>query len=94
MCIVPRFFTVKNYSVLPFTENCTVYRPKVMIAGVFLDWVRFFKNDQTNINDEERSDRLSVITVELIEKIDRRVCENYQSLFVILIHYFQYFRLR
>ncbi|GFY00653.1 HTH_48 domain-containing protein [Trichonephila clavipes] len=39
-------------------------------------WVRAFKDGGSNIHDEERSGRPSVITDELIQKVDCKVKEN------------------
>lgn len=74
---VIRFFTAKQYSAAAiYRELCTVYGPKVMSEGVVREWVRFFKNGRTNIHDEERSGRPSVVTDELAEQINGRICDN------------------
>jgi len=39
-------------------------------------WVRAFKNGRKNIYDEERSGRHSVISDDLIQKMDSKVEEN------------------
>ncbi|GFT18054.1 HTH_48 domain-containing protein [Trichonephila clavipes] len=47
-----------------------------MSDGMVRKWVRVFKDGRTNIHDEERSGRPSVITDELIQKVDCKVKEN------------------
>ncbi len=39
-------------------------------------WVRFFKNEKTNIHDEERSSRPSPVNVDLVNKVNEKVHEN------------------
>ncbi|KAG8247473.1 hypothetical protein J6590_060629 [Homalodisca vitripennis] len=39
-------------------------------------WVRAFKDGRTNVHDEEQSGRPSVITDDLIQKVDNKVKEN------------------
>lgn len=68
VCDVISFFTAKNYAFVVFTEKfCTVYRPKVMNKRVVRESVIFFKNGQSNVHDEDRSGRLSVVIVEQVE---------------------------
>lgn len=54
-----------------------------MCEGIVQEGLDFFKNGQTNIQDEERSVRLSVVTNDIVEKIDGRYCP------VDFTHYFQ-----
>lgn len=69
----------KNYSLAAiFRELCTLYGRKV-ISG--LGMAQVFKNGQTNVHDEERSGRLSVITEELIKKIYGSIRES-----LIIVH--------
>lgn len=48
-----------------------------MSEGVVHQWVRFFKSGGTNIHDWGSNDRASIVSGELIQKIDIRVCENH-----------------
>ncbi|KAG8226287.1 hypothetical protein J437_LFUL002726 [Ladona fulva] len=47
-----------------------------MSEGVVREWVRLFKSGRENIHDEERSGRPSLVTDELVQKIDGKVREN------------------
>ena len=39
-------------------------------------WLHLFKSGRPNIHDEDRSGWPSVVSDELIQKIDEKVCEN------------------
>jgi [histone H3]-lysine36 N-dimethyltransferase SETMAR len=74
---VIRFFVAKQYSAAEIhRELCTVYGPNVMSAGVVREWVRAFKSGRTNVHDEERSGRPSVVTDDLVGKIDEKIRDN------------------
>ncbi|GFY26728.1 HTH_48 domain-containing protein [Trichonephila clavipes] len=53
-----------------------VYCEIIMSDGMVRKWVRAFKDGHTNIHDEEQSRRSSVITDELIQKVDCKVKES------------------
>ncbi|GBM57206.1 Histone-lysine N-methyltransferase SETMAR [Araneus ventricosus] len=44
-----------------------------MSEGVVRQWVRFFKDGRTNIHDESRSGRPSVVSADLIKEIDEKI---------------------
>ncbi|GBL94849.1 Histone-lysine N-methyltransferase SETMAR [Araneus ventricosus] len=54
-------------------ELCAVYGPNIMSEGVVRQWVRFFKDRRTNIHDESRSGRPSVVSADLMKKIDEKI---------------------
>lgn len=56
-------------------ELCAVYG-QIMSEGVVRRWVRVFKSGRTNIHDEGRSGRPSVVTDELVQRIDEKIREN------------------
>jgi len=61
------FFTAKQYLVAAIhRELCDKYGPSMMSEGVVYEWVYLFKSGQTNIHDEERSDRPLMVTDELV----------------------------
>jgi len=77
MRVVKRFFTAKQYSATAIhREICAVYRPSVMSEEVVHEEVCLFKSGQTNIHDEERSSRPSLVTNELVRKVDEKVRKN------------------
>ena len=41
-----------------------------------IKWVRAFKDGRTNVHDEERSGRPSVVNEDLVQKVDEKVREN------------------
>ncbi|GFX10617.1 HTH_48 domain-containing protein [Trichonephila clavipes] len=53
-----------------------VYGENIMSDGMVRKWFSAFKDGRTHIHDEERSGRPSVITDELIQKVDCKVKEN------------------
>ncbi|GBL96704.1 hypothetical protein AVEN_111844-1 [Araneus ventricosus] len=53
-----------------------VYGENIMSEGMVRKWVRAFKNGHTNVYDEERNGRPSVITEDLVKKVDGKVREN------------------
>ncbi|GBM54313.1 hypothetical protein AVEN_211301-1 [Araneus ventricosus] len=44
-----------------------------MSEGVVRQWVRFFRDGRTNIHDESRSGRPSVVSADLIKEIDKKI---------------------
>ncbi|GBM89515.1 hypothetical protein AVEN_15320-1 [Araneus ventricosus] len=53
-----------------------VYGENIMSEGMVRKWVRASKNGRTNVHDEERSGRPSVITEDLAHKADGKLREN------------------
>ncbi|GBN19062.1 hypothetical protein AVEN_73128-1 [Araneus ventricosus] len=71
---VIRFLWAKRLSAADIhRELCAAYGPNIMSEGVMRRWVRFFKDGRTNIHDESRSGRLSVVSADLIKKIDEKI---------------------
>ncbi|XP_023215930.1 histone-lysine N-methyltransferase SETMAR-like [Centruroides sculpturatus] len=74
---VIRFLSAKGSKAAEIHRQISeVYGESVMSEGMVRKWVRAFSNGRTNIHDEERSGRPSVIIDDLIEKVDCRVKEN------------------
>ncbi|GBO05005.1 hypothetical protein AVEN_23281-1 [Araneus ventricosus] len=71
---VIRFLWAKKLSAADIhRELCAVYGTNIMSEGVVRQWVRFFKDGRTNIHDESRSGRPSVVSPDLIKKIDEKI---------------------
>ncbi|GBM27855.1 hypothetical protein AVEN_66406-1 [Araneus ventricosus] len=71
---VIRFLWAKKLSAADIhRELCAVHLPNIMSEGVVRQWVRFFKDERTNIHDESRSGRLSVVSADLIKEIDEKI---------------------
>ncbi|GBM43605.1 hypothetical protein AVEN_210547-1 [Araneus ventricosus] len=53
-----------------------VYEENTMSEGMVRKWVRAFKDGRTNVHDEERRGRSSVITEDLVPKVDGNARKN------------------
>ncbi|GFX69177.1 HTH_48 domain-containing protein [Trichonephila clavipes] len=74
---VIRFLCAQGFkSVDIHPQISAVYGENIMRDGMVRKWVRAFKDGRTNIHDEERSGRPSVIPDELINIVDCKVKEN------------------
>ncbi|CAL1291258.1 unnamed protein product [Larinioides sclopetarius] len=74
---VIRFLNTKGFKAADIHRRINdVYGENIMSAGMVQKWVRVFKDSRTNIHDEERRWRSSVITDDLIQKVDSKVKEN------------------
>ncbi|GBM04537.1 hypothetical protein AVEN_197934-1 [Araneus ventricosus] len=73
---VIRFLWVKKLSAADIhRELCAVYGLNIMSEGVVrqCQWVRFFKDGRTNIHDESRSGRPSVVNADLMKEINEKI---------------------
>ena len=71
---VIRFLVAKNCKASEIHRQlCEVYGPDVMSEGGVRQWCRMFKNGRTNVHDEERSGRPSIVNADLIRLVDGRV---------------------
>jgi len=57
-------------------QLCKVYGNKVMSEGGVRQWCIMFKNGRTNVHDEERSGRTTIVTDEVVAKINEKIHEN------------------
>lgn len=74
---VIRFLTAKNCKPIEiYRQLCEVYGDNIIMEGGVRQWVIRFKNGRTNVHDEHRSGRPSIVTAELVEKVDAEVREN------------------
>ncbi|GFX77961.1 HTH_48 domain-containing protein [Trichonephila clavipes] len=74
---VIRFLCAQGFKSVDIHHQISeVYGENIMSNGMERKWARAFKDGRTNIHDEERSGRPSVITDELIQKVDCEVKEN------------------
>ncbi|GFU26737.1 HTH_48 domain-containing protein [Trichonephila clavipes] len=55
-----------------------MYGNSVMNESSLRKWCIQFKNGRTNIHDEEKSERPSIVTDELVAKIDEKILENHR----------------
>jgi hypothetical protein len=70
------FLRAKNMSDAEIhCELCaTVYERNVMSGGTLRQWSRMFKDGRTNVHDEERSGRLSVVSDDFVRSVDQKIC--------------------
>jgi transposase len=58
-------------------ELCTaIYCRSVMSEGTVRQCCRMFQDGRTNIHDEERSDRPSVVSDDLVQSVVQKICER------------------
>jgi hypothetical protein len=50
-----------------------------MSKGTVRQWCRMFKDGRTNVHDEERSVLPSVVSDDLVQNVDRNMCERRRS---------------
>ncbi|GFY19114.1 HTH_48 domain-containing protein [Trichonephila clavipes] len=61
-----------------YRQVCEVYRNNVMNESSIKKWCIQFKNGRTNVRDEEKSGRCSIVTDELVAKVDEEIHENHR----------------
>lgn len=52
------------------------------------DWCRKFRDGRTNVHEEGEQGRHSIVTDELVQKVDQGVRENIVQGFLIFLTYF------
>jgi hypothetical protein len=57
-------------------ELCTVCGQNIMSEGTVRQWCRIFKDGRTDVHDEERNDRSSVVGDDLVQSVDQKICER------------------
>jgi hypothetical protein len=58
-------------------ELCAaVYGQNVMSEGTVRQWCRLFKAGRTNVHDEELSGLPSVVSDDLVQSVDQKICER------------------
>jgi len=74
---VIRFLLARNNNAAEIHRQlCEVYGPNVMSGSKVRQWCRLVKEGRRNIHDEEHSGRPSVITDDLMEKVNTTICGN------------------
>jgi transposase len=58
-------------------ELCTVYGQNVMSEGTVRQWCEMFKDGQTNVHEEERSGRPTVVSDDLVRSVDQKICKRW-----------------
>lgn len=74
---VIRFLLAKNHKPIEiYRQLCKVYGNNVITEGGVRQWCIRFKSGRTNVHDEERSGRPSIVTDELVAKVDEKIQES------------------
>jgi hypothetical protein len=56
-------------------QAAAVYGQNAMSEG---QWCRMFRDGHTNVQDEERSGRPSVVSDDLVQSVDKKICERWR----------------
>jgi transposase len=68
-----RFLHAENMSAAEIhRELCAVYGQNLMSEGTVRKWCGMFKAGQINFHNEERCDRPSVLSDELVQNVDQK----------------------
>jgi hypothetical protein len=67
-----------------------VYGQNVMSEGTVRQWRRMFKDGWTNVHDEERSGRPTVVSDDLVQSVDQNICERQRFTISELLCEFQH----
>jgi hypothetical protein len=59
-------------------ELCVVYGQNIMSEGTVRQWCRMFRDGQTNVHNEEGSGWLSVVSDDLVQSVDQKICERWR----------------
>jgi transposase len=54
-----------------------VYGQNVMSEGTVRQWCRMFKDGRTDVQNEERSGRISVVSDGLVQSVDQKICQRW-----------------
>jgi hypothetical protein len=72
-----RFLHAKNTRAAEIhRELCVVYGPNAMSEGTVRQWCRMFSYERTNVHDEERSGRSSIMSDDLIRSDDKNLSKT------------------
>jgi hypothetical protein len=72
ICIVICFVHAKSTSDAEIRcELCAAYGQNVMNEGTVRQWCRMFKDGQTDVHNEERNGRPSVVSDDLVQSVDQ-----------------------
>lgn len=74
---VIRFLLAKNLKPIEiYRQLCEVYGNNVITEGGVRQWCIRFKNGRTNVHDEEKSGRPSIVTDELVASVNEMIRSN------------------
>uniref|UniRef100_A0A670Z1V8 Mos1 transposase HTH domain-containing protein n=1 Tax=Pseudonaja textilis TaxID=8673 RepID=A0A670Z1V8_PSETE len=74
---VIRFLLAETHKPIEiFQQLCEVYGDNIITEGGVRQWYIKFKNGRTKVHDEQRSGYPSIVTDELVAKVDDKIREN------------------
>jgi transposase len=57
-------------------ELCALYGQNIMSKGTVRKWCRMLKDGRINVHHEERSGQPSVVSDDLVQNVDQKICET------------------
>jgi transposase len=74
---VTKFLNVKNvHPAEIYRQVCEVYVENTMSDGMVRRWCRMFSEGRTNVHDDDRSGRPSLVTADLLDQVNEKIREN------------------
>jgi transposase len=74
---VVKFFNAKNICPAEiYRQVCEVYGENAMRDGMVRRWCRKFSEGRTNVCNDDRSGRPSVVTADLLDQVNEKIREN------------------
>ncbi|GFU43780.1 HTH_48 domain-containing protein [Trichonephila clavipes] len=67
-----------------YRQVCEMYGNNIMNESSIQKWCIQFKNGRTYVHDEEKSGRPSVVTDELVAKVDEKIREDHHFTITVL----------
>jgi transposase len=72
-----KFLNAKNIRPAEiYRQVCEVYGENAMSDGMVRRWCRMFSEVRTNVHDEDRSGRPSLVTADLLDQVNEKIREN------------------
>jgi hypothetical protein len=77
---VIKFLNSKNIRLAQiYRQVCEVYGENAMSDGIVRRWCRMFSEGRTNVHDDDRSGRPSLVTADLLDQVNDNNRENRRS---------------
>jgi hypothetical protein len=76
LAVIRFLLAINNNAAKIQRQLCEVYGPNVMSDSNVKQWCHLFEEGRTNVYDEEHNGRPSVITDDLVEKVNTTLCGN------------------
>jgi hypothetical protein len=77
-------FNAKNVRLAEIYRHvCEVYRGNTMNDGMVRRWGRMFSEGRTNVHDDDRSGRPSLITADLLDQVNVKIWDN-RNIYIFL----------